>query len=86
MGAPLLHQHEVLYLSRRNLQTLLNKLDRNKTGGESGCTLIKHDNTHPVYPATMSHCIVAAVEDEEYYRDRGPGDVFHRDQPKDKIL
>lgn len=53
--------HKV-YLSRRNIQTLLNKLDRVKSGDFSACTLIKCDNQHAKYPQTMSQCAVSAVE------------------------
>jgi len=60
-----------IFLTRRNLTTLLNKLDR----PESHKTIIKRDNLHPKYPQTMSECIVTAVEDEEYYTDREPGPI-----------
>ena len=33
---------EIIYLSRRNLQVLLSKLDRKKAGETSACTLIKY--------------------------------------------
>lgn len=63
-----------VYLSRRNLETLINKLDANrKREGESQCTLIKKDTEHPQYPQSHSHVFVTAVEDEEYYIDRAPG-------------
>jgi hypothetical protein len=52
-----------VYLSRRNIQTLLNKLDRVKyDGGYSACTLIKCDNEHAKYPQSMVSCAVTAVE------------------------
>jgi hypothetical protein len=54
-------EHKV-YLSRRNVQTLLNKLDRVKAGDSSACTLIKYDNQHAKYPQTMVACRVTAVE------------------------
>lgn len=54
--------HKV-FLSKRNIQTLLNKLDRNKLGeGGSACTIIKCDNQHAKYPQTMVECAVTAVE------------------------
>ena len=71
-----------LYLSRRNLQTLLNKLDRVKAGGKSECTLVKQDDVHPVYPATHNPIFVTAVEDEDYYAERQPG--FTIDPPKEE--
>ena len=67
----------VVYLTRRNLLTLLNKLDR---GDESERTIIKYDTVHPKYPCS-DVTIVAAVEDDDYYDDRPPGDVHHADQP-----
>lgn len=71
-----------LYLTRRNLQTLLNKLDRNRvTPRASTCTLIKQDTLHPVYPLTEP-IMVTALEDEEYYRDRKAGRVHLEDEPK----
>jgi hypothetical protein len=71
-----------VYLSRRNLLTLLNKLDRVAVGGDSACTLIKRDNVHPKYPQTMSAISVTAVEDADYYTDRHAGAVNPLDLPK----
>ena len=65
-----------IYLTRRNLQTLLNKLDR----PESSRAIVKQDTVHPEYPCS-TRCVVTAVEDDEYYKDRDPGDVSHKDQP-----
>ena len=66
-----------LYLTRRNLQTLLNKLDRCKRDGKdaSACTLVKTDMEHTKYPCT-DVIAVTAVEDEDYYTDRKPGRVL----------
>ena len=65
---------EQIYLSRRNLLTLLAKLDRNREmwAKVSKCTLIKQDTEHPTYPSTTVFR-VTAVEDEDYYTDRLPG-------------
>lgn len=71
---------EQLYLTRRNLQTLINKLDRKAEGGETQLTLIKRDTTHPKYPSSNVIC-VTAVEDHDYYVNRGPGAVFIEDDP-----
>ena len=70
----------VVYLTRRNLLTLIKKLDRVKQGEESGCTIIKHDTDHTTYPCS-DVTIISAVEDEDYYVDREPGDILHKDQP-----
>jgi hypothetical protein len=72
-----------VYLSRRNLLVLLSKLDRVKEGDHSACTLIKSDNTHPKYPQTMPDIVVTAVEDTDYYIERTPGAIFHKDIPNE---
>jgi hypothetical protein len=65
---------ETVYLSRRNLLTLLAKLDARKAGEhDRECLIIKRDNKHKTYPQTMPQIIVKALEDEEYYTDRSPG-------------
>ena len=61
-----------LYLTRRNLLTLLAKLDRAALGGETTRTLIKRDTRHHKYPCS-DVTVVTAVEDEDYYTDREPG-------------
>lgn len=71
---------QVVYLTRRNLLTLLSKLDRKKNGEETECALIKNDTVHPKYPCT-DRIYVQAVEDEEYYTDRAPGPVNPKDDP-----
>lgn len=74
-----------IFLSRRNLLSLLSKLDRQKAGEFTACTLIKYDNQHKKYPQTMQECIVTAVEDEEYYGgEREPGIVHPADDPANK--
>lgn len=70
-------EHKV-YLSRRNIQTLLNKLDRMKSGDFSACTLTKCDNLHAKYPQTMEACRVTAVETyDDLYKN---GNKFTSDQ------
>lgn len=69
-----------VYLLRRNLLTLLSKLDRRAAGEVTECTILKHDNLHPVYPQTEREIAVIAVEDEEYYTDRNPGAVHPKDE------
>jgi hypothetical protein len=73
-----------VYLSRRNLLTLISKLDRNKNGETSACTLIKCDNVHPTYPQTHPKITVVAVDDADYYIDREPGLVYPLDDPNNK--
>lgn len=69
-----------VYLTRRNLLTLLSKLDRVRAGDQSACTLTKHDTSHPKYPCSVV-TKVTAVEDENYYTDRDPGRVHESDFP-----
>ena len=70
-----------VFLSRRNLLTLLSKLDRRVAGQQTECTLVKNDNAHPVYPQTMKTLKVVAVEDDEYYMERVAGLVLDADTP-----
>ena len=75
---------EQIYLTRRNLLSLLNKLDRKAEGEDTACTLIKRDNQHPKYPQTLSECSVTAVEDVDYYSHRSAGEVLPVDDPNIK--
>lgn len=72
---------EQIYLTRRNLLTLLSKLDRKKAGDETACTIIKQDNRHSLYPQTMRACSITALEDAEYYTSREAGEVHRLDEP-----
>ncbi len=72
-----------IYLSRRNLLILLSKLDRQKEFGDiTACSIIKCDDQHPTHPQTMSACMITAVEDEEYYVDRQPGEMLAVDEER----
>ena len=63
-----------LHLTRRNLLTLLRKLDRAALGEETRRTILKQDTTRDEHPLTgCKQCIVTAHEDEAYYTDRTPG-------------
>jgi hypothetical protein len=75
---------QTVYLSRRNLLSLLSKLDRNKAVANSSfCSLVKRDTTHPVYPST-DVIQVTAVEDADYYMERQAGAVHPADEPEVK--
>lgn len=63
---------EIVYLTRRNLEALLRKLDRKKNGEHTHCTIIKNDTVHPKFPIERATAIVA-LENDEYYTDRAPG-------------
>jgi hypothetical protein len=68
-----------IFLSRRNLLTLLSKLDRAAAGEDTACTIIKRDTTHKQYPCSCA-CVVTAVEDADYYTDREPGPTHPADE------
>ena len=65
----------LLPLTRRNLTTLLAKLDKNVANADtSACTIIKHDTEHLTYPIVGADTVVVqALEDDEYYAERQPG-------------
>ena len=66
-----------VFLTRRNLLTLLEKLDHVKSGGASQCTIVKSDTVHPTHPIVGADNVrITAVEDEDYYTDRTAGDVL----------
>ncbi len=69
-----------LFLSRRNLLTLLSKLDRVKEGDTSACTLIKPKNIHEKYPHPGFR--ITAVEDADYYTERCAGEVHPSDEAR----
>ena len=72
---------QTVYVTRRNLLTLLSKLDRNAKGDASARTIIKRDTTHPKDPCSDVVWIVA-LEDAEYYTDRTPGPIHPDEEAK----
>lgn len=73
-----------IYLTRRNLLSLLKKLDRRKQGEETFCTIQKRDTRHPVFPCEIE-VQITAVEDEDYYLDRPPGAIHPKDDPRGQM-
>lgn len=71
---------KTVYLSRRNLTTLLSKLDRLAAGDATTCAIVKFDTVHPKYP-TSEPTVLVAIEDADYYTDREPGAVLPEDEP-----
>lgn len=63
-----------LFLTRRNLLTLLSKLDRATAGEITHVSIIKQDTVHPKFPCSEP-TLVTAVEDADYYIDRMPGQM-----------
>lgn len=72
---------ERIYLSKRNLLTLLSKLDRFEQGQETQCAIIKYANPLDPYCNTMDQVMVIAVPDEKFYTNRSAGEVHPLDQP-----
>lgn len=68
--------NNVVFLSRRNLLTLLNKLDKAALQGHGDAVvgIWKGDTKHPRYPCT-NRTLVCGIEDTQYYTDREPGPV-----------
>jgi len=74
---------ETLYLSRRNLLTLLNKLDRAKLGEPSNCAIVKYRQGSAELQQTMDAVVVIAAENEDFYgaQKRLAGEVHPADDP-----
>jgi len=73
---------EHVYLSKRNLLTLLSKLERLEKGEETFCAIIKYQNLQDPYCNSMDQVVVAAIPDEKFYVNRTPGPVDSLDEPK----
>jgi hypothetical protein len=72
-----------IYLTRRNLLTLLSKLDRAAYGSATARTIMKLDAKHPRYPSTPT--TITAVEDHDYYTDRRPGPTTEAEMLRSQI-
>lgn len=68
-----------VFLSRRNLLTLLSKLDRKAKGEATYCAILKSDNKGK-YPQSMTSIFVIAIEDDDYYYDREAGEIHPLDE------
>ena len=75
----------VVYLSKRNLLTLLSKLDRFEKGEETKCAIIKYANPLDTYclrmESSVEEVMVIAIPDDKYYVGRGAGEVHPEDDP-----
>lgn len=74
-----------LYLSKRNLLTLLSKLERYEAGQETNCAIIKHNSHLDPYSLNLqgeTDIMIIAIPDERYYTNRDPGEVHTLDTPK----
>ena len=72
-------QH-TLYLSRRNLLSLLSKLDRQEAGDETACAIVKYANPTDPYCNTIDQVMVIAIPDEKFYTSRQPGAMHPLDE------
>ncbi|MDE2417220.1 MAG: hypothetical protein KGN32_05375 [Burkholderiales bacterium] len=72
----------ILYLSRRNLEALLAKLNRRSNGEDTYCAIIKTQQASPVYKQTMREILVVAVDNDEYYlsQTRPAGEMHPLDE------
>jgi hypothetical protein len=71
-----------IYLSRRNLVSLLAKLDADAAGIDTACTIVKYQQPGAAYRQTMKEIAVIAVQDEEYYgaQARPAGEMHPREE------
>lgn len=72
---------EKIYLSKRNLLTLLSKLERFDDGDATKCAIVKYANHLDPYSNTMDEVMVVAIPDEKFYTNRTPGQVHEKDDP-----
>lgn len=76
---------ERIYLSKRNLLTLLSKLERFEKGEETQCAIVKYANPLDPYCNTIDQITVFAIPDENYYTKRGFGEVHPYDDPQTQL-
>lgn len=72
--------NEKIYLSKRNLLTLLSKLEREQRGEETACAIVKYANPTDPYCNTIKEITVIAVPDEKFYTNRAPGEMHPMDE------
>ena len=79
---------KALYLSKRNLLTLLSKLERLENGEQTACSLVKHRNPVGKYIQSDEAVLIMAVSDDEYYSDqkRSAGVVHPLDDPNKEFI
>jgi len=73
---------ERIYLSKRNLLTLLSKLERFEQGDETKCAIIKYANPLDPYCNTSDEIMVIAIPDEKFYTARSAGAMHPLDEGK----
>mgnify|MGYP000016337112 CR=1 FL=1 len=78
----LLDYENRIYLSKRNLLTLLSKLERLEAGEDTKCAIIKHANALDPYCNTIDEVAVIAIPDEKFYVNRQPGPMHPKEEAK----
>lgn len=73
-------KQEQIFLSERNLRTLLSKLERQKQGDLTACTIIKYAEPDGPYKNTIDTIMVTAVQDDLFYSKRAAGEVHPIDE------
>ena len=71
-----------IYLSKRNLLTLLSKLERLEAGEDTKCTIIKNKNPLDPYCNTIDRVAIIAIPDEKFYVNRNPGPMHPKEEAK----
>lgn len=75
---------QTVYLSRRNLETLLSKLNRKANGEQTTCTIVKTQGpATEAFRQSMKAVAIVAVDNDEYYgaQQRPAGVVHDADEP-----
>lgn len=80
MGFGPLHFMQTVYLSKRNLLTLLSKLERLEAGDTTECTIIKYADKDAKYTQSMPSIKVVAIPDDVAYAHRPAGAVVEADE------
>ena len=73
-----------IYLSKRNLQVLLSKVERYERGEETLCTITKYKNRQDPYCMEIGdeeEVDVIAIPDAKYYVGREAGPMHEKDTP-----
>lgn len=78
----LLDYENRIYLSKRNLLTLLSKLERLEAGDDTKCAIIKYQNPLDPYCNTIDQVAIIAIPDEAFYVNRNPGPMHPKDEAK----
>lgn len=76
-------EHKI-YLSKRNLLTLLSKLERLEQGQDTKCAIVKYANPLDPFCNTINEVMVIAVPDDKFYAARQAGEMHPLDEERIK--